>query len=596
MAVKNRAEIGKEYKWDFTHIYPTLEAWEADFDKFSKSYADIEKFKGKLSNKSDALACLQQMDSLFRAIDGIYNYPTRQYHVNQKDSVWQERNQKAGMLYSQLSSSLSFIDPELTALPQSQLEEYLNDSSFSDFSEYLKALIREKAHVLSPEMEKLLADSMDMIGSFENIFEMLDVADMQFPTVKDDDGNDFTLSHGGYGFMLNSKNREVRKNAFDAHYKVYREYNNTFSSIYSGSVKSDWFVAKARNYSSCIEMALAKENLPVAVYDNLISAVSENLSNVHEYVKLRKNLLGGELHMYDMYNPIIEGTEVKLDFLTSYQLVKDGLAPLGEDYAKLLDKAIEENWLDVYETEGKHSGAYSSGSLSGGHPYVLLNYQETLDSIFTTAHEMGHAMHSYKSNATQVPMKAHYKIFLAEIASTVNEVLLLKHMLANETNVDKRKTLLAHYLDSFRTTLFRQTMFAEFESITHKMVESDVPLTAETLNKEYLALNQKYYGPHVTHDDDIQYEWSRIPHFYSSFYVYKYATGFTIAVAIAAKIIAEGESMVNKYMKFLSAGGSDSPLNILKLVDIDMTTNEPFKYAMAEFKNTLDQLKELCHE
>ena len=414
---------------------------------------------------------------------------------------------------------------------------------------------------------------------------------MQLGSVKVD-GKKVKLTHGTYAQLLQSPDQNVRKAAFTTYYKGYENLLNTLTAVYAGSVKSDVFSATARGYKSCLEAAMFNENVPECVYTNLIESVDENCKYVHDYVAYRKTALGVErLNMYDMYVPIVEGADMSLPFEEAFDLVKKGLSVMGDEYAGLLQKAHDERWMDVYETENKRSGAYSWGSYSTK-PFVLLNYSATIHDIFTIAHELGHSMHSYYSNHTQPYSKAGYAIFVAEVASTVNEVLLLKYLLSTTTDKKMKKYLLSYYLDMFRTTLFRQTMFAEFEKISHDMEQKGKPLTPKSLSDAYMKLNKKYYGPAVTHNKQIATEWARIPHFYNAFYVYKYATGITSAVNIANSILKDN-SFVAQYKKFLSAGGSDSPYEILKIAGVDLATRAPFDFAMNEFKDTLEQLKAL---
>jgi oligoendopeptidase F len=439
--------------------------------------------------------------------------------------------------------------------------------------------------------EKLLAMAASALSAPDDIYGKIDNIDLPLPKIKDENGNAIRLTHGAYSVFMQSKNALMRKHAFDAMYKTYLKMMNTITATYAGSVKADNFYAKARGYKSALEKALFEDNVPEGVYENLLSAVSENLATVHDYVALRKKALGQDkLHMYDMYVSIVPNAERQMEFDEAFELVVEGLKPLGEEYHDLLIRAKEERWMDVYETENKRTGAYSWGSY-GTHPYVLLNHSNTMHDTFTIAHELGHSMHSYYSDGAQPYSTAQYSIFVAEVASTVNEVLLLKHMIANAKSKEEKKYLLTYYLDMFRTTLFRQTMFAEFEKISHSMAAKGMPLTPKSLSDKYYKLNKKYYGSAVTHDNLIRYEWARIPHFYTAFYVYKYATGITSAVNIASDILREGAPAVERYKKFLQSGGSNSPYELLKIANVDLMTKAPFEKAMGEFKETLEELK-----
>ncbi|MBQ9710483.1 MAG: oligoendopeptidase F, partial [Clostridia bacterium] len=443
------------------------------------------------------------------------------------------------------------------------------------------------------ECEQLLALGGRVYGGFKEIFGMLDNADMTFGEIEVD-GEKVKLSHGMYSVLLANKDQKVREAAFKTYYKSYISHINTLAQIYIGNVNKDIFISKARKHEGCLAAALSNEDVDVAVYNNLLEAVEKGLPIMHDYVRARKQTLGvDELHMYDLHVPIVEGAELKLDFEKAYDLVKEGLAPLGKDYVALLERAKAERWIDVEETVGKRSGAYSIGVYGLNHPFVLLNYQQTTHDVFTIAHELGHAMHTYHSNKAQPQAKADYKIFVAEVASTVNEVLLLKHILKTCTDVKLKKYLLSYYMDMIRTTLFRQTMFAEFEYIAHSQAESGNPLTKDNMNATYMELNKKYYGDGVIHDDEIAYEWARIPHFYRAFYVYKYATGIISAISIAERIYSEGEPAVKDYFKFLSSGGSNSPVELLKLAGVDLTKKTAFEAAMKSFKSTLEEFNKL---
>ena len=500
---------------------------------------------------------------------------------------------RAMSLFVRFSSETAFVEPELTALDESVLCSFLQDERLRDYDYYLRQLIRNKKHVLSAEEEKILALGGEVYSQFQNIFSMIDNADLHFGEIEDESGNRVALTHGMYSVFLHGRNRELRRRAFEQYYQSYIGLTNTIAATYFGNVKKDVFLMRARGYHSCLQRALEGEDVPVCVYENLIASVHENLPDMHRYIALRKRVLGyDEQHMYDIYAPLVEDAELKLSYEDACDLVVEGLAPLGEDYGSLLRRGFAEGWVDVCETPGKRSGAYSTG-IFGLHPYVLLNYQQTTSDIFTIAHEMGHALHTYYSNANQPYAKADYRIFVAEVASTVNEVLLLRHILSKTKDEKMRAYLLNYFLDMVRATLHRQTMFAEFEAIAHGMVEKGTPLTSENLSEEYLRLNRLYYGDAIVHDEQIAYEWSRIPHFYTSFYVYKYSTGIVSAISIADRILTEGGAAVADYKKFLSSGGSDGPVELLKIAGVDLTTRAPFEAAMHAFAETLDQLEKL---
>lgn len=584
-----RSEIEAKYKWHLEKMFASDDKWEADFEDLKGKIGGFAKYKGKLADKKQLLDCLKYEDKTTLQADRLYVY-ARMRKDEESAEKYVAMTARIEGLMSELMAAMSFIDPEISAIPSQTLLEYAADPEFKDFDRYLKETVRTKKHILSEKEEKILALSGKVMGGFQEIFMTYDNVDIDFPTIKVE-GKDVKLTHGQYSFLLQSKNPEVRKTAYEEYYKTYIKSMNTLAAMYSNSVKADNFYAAVRGYDSCLSSELYKDDIPVAVYENLIKSVDENCKVVHEYVALRKKALGVKtLHMYDLYVPIVDDAEISVPYEKAFEMVLEGLKPLGEDYRQLLLKAKNEGWIDVFENEGKRSGAYSWGCY-GHDPYVLLNYSYTTHDIFTIAHELGHSMHTYMSNKNQPFSKAQYRIFVAEVASTVNEVLLLKSMLKTEKDPQIKKFLLSYYLDMMRTTLFRQAMFAEFEQLAHKMEQEGTPLTVKTLSDTYLDLNRKYYGPSVEHDDFIKYEWSRIPHFYNSFYVYKYATGITSAINIVKNILTTGNT--ENYFKFLSAGGSDSPYNILKIAGVDLATATPYNVAMKEFADTLDELKKL---
>ena len=487
---------------------------------------------------------------------------------------------------------MAFVDPELTALSDEQLNSFIQDKDFSDYDYRLSRIAKAKAHVLSEAEEKLLALAADVMSGYHSTFSMLDNANLNLPK-NTLNGQEVQMSHGLYGLVLHSENRADRESWFKKYYEAYIKLIDAITQTYSGNVKKDIFYKTARKYESCLKMALEGEDVSEQVYNNLIEAVGAALPNVHRYISLRKKILGYETqHMYDIYAPLVENAEIKLGFEEAYELVVEGLAPLGKEYQELLRTGKRDRWIDVHENDGKRSGAYSMG-IYGIHPYVLLNYQETTNDIFTVAHEMGHAIHTYQSSDEQPYAKSQYTIFLAEIASTVNEVLLMKHLYAKTEDKNVKKFLLNYYMDMMRATLFRQTQFAEFEQIAHAKAENGEPLTKENLCDIYYGLNKKYYGDGIEHDAEIAYEWARIPHFYRSFYVYKYATGIISAISIVKRILAEGEPAVKDYFEFLRGGNSTDPVSILKKAGVDLTTKAPFETAMQEFENTLEEFEKL---
>lgn len=593
MAYTNRKDIPEKYKWNLGDIFATPADWEKTFEKLSAEYPTLASYKGKLADRSNLLEFLKRSDSFDVELGKLYCYAYMSYNEDSQDGEKQARYSRVYGLLTQYSAALSFVSPEISAIPDEQLESFINDPAFSDYDVSLKNILAGKAHILSPEEEKILANVGAFSGQFQEVFNRLDSGDIKFDeiTVR---GEKVKLGHGAYSTLLQDKDQSVRKLAFETYYKAYINVINTLAGLYEGSVKADVFRAKTRKFQSTMESALFYEQVDKKVYDNLIKCMHESFQPLHHYIALRKKLMGLEtLNMYDLYVAIFEDADISCEYEEACELVKKGLAPLGEDYLKVVQQAFDNRWIDVYETPTKRSGAYSMG-VAGVHPYMLLNYQKTTHDIFTIAHEMGHSMHTYYSEKAQPAAKADYKIFVAEVASTCNEVLLLKYLLSTVTDVKIKKYLLQYYLDMLRTTMYRQAMFAEFEQITHELVEKGQPLTAEVMCNEYLKLNKMYYGEAVHHNDEIKYEWARIPHFYRAFYVYKYSTGIISAVCIAEKILKEGESAVKNYKKFLSLGGSMDPVSELKVAGVDLTSEEPFKIVAKSFEDTLAQLEELC--
>ena len=592
-----RKEVAEKLQWKTEDIFSSNEAWENEFACVEKEYIgyDFSRFEGKLSDKQTLLDCLSFTDTMARRLEKLYVYAHLRHDQDVRDSVSTSALARVGALFSKIFAEVSFIEPQLTALPEDTLNAFIVDPDFAPYDYRLKKVLKGKAHVLSTAEEKLLALGSDVMGGFQDVFMMLDNANLNLPKASYK-GEQIQMSHGMYGFILHNGTAEERKEWFEKYYEAYIRLIDTITQTYYNNVKKDVFYKTVRKYESCMEMAMDGEDVDKGVYENLIEATHNALPIMHEYISLRKEVLNlPQQHMYDVYVPLVKNVEMSLPFDEAYEMVVKGLAPLGKDYQALLRKAKDERWIDVCETEGKRSGAYSSGCYDAPHPYVLLNYQQTLGDAFTVAHELGHALHTYKSNETQPYSKADYTIFLAEIASTVNEVLLLKYLYKESKDNETKKYLLNHYMDTIRATLFRQTQFAEFEQIAHAKAEAGEALTKETLCQIYYDLNKRYYGDGILHDTQIQYEWARIPHFYNSFYVYKYATGIISAITIVKRILTEGEIAVKEYFAFLSSGGSDDPVSILKKAGVDLTTKEPFEQAMQEFKLTLDEFKSLLN-
>ena len=589
---KERKDVPQNRKWNTDDIFASQQEWE-DVYASLEGKLDFSAYKGKLNNAETILACMEGINAVVRDLSRLSVYAFMRRDEDTRLSEFAALQSRVQMLSMKFSAGVSFVTPELTALPVEKLEELAADPRLKDYDYTIRGIIKGKPHVLSEEMETLLSQESRIFGGFQNIFSMINNADLPYPTIRVN-GEKVRLTHGTYGLMLHSPDRRVRRAAFKAFNKVYMDLINTITATFVGNIDKDVFLSRTRKYGSCLEMALAGEDVDVQVYKNLLDSVNANLPLLHRYFKDRKKILGVKtLHMYDIYTSLVEDAEIRVDYEEAFRIVKEGLAPLGEQYGKLLQEAHDNGWIDVEETEGKRSGAYSISVFGLKHPYVLLNYQKTTGDVFTVAHELGHAMHSYFSERNQPQEKASYKIFVAEVASTVNEVLLLKHLLKNTDDVKLKKYLLSYYMDTLKGTLFRQTQFAEFEYLAHDMAEKGQPLTKDSLCSAYLDLNKKYYGASVESDPEIAYEWARIPHLYRQFYVYKYATGIVSAVSIAERILNEGQPAVDDYFRFLSSGGSDSPVELLKLAGVDLTKPDAFEACMASFKAALEEFEQL---
>ena len=589
-----RTEISQEYKWKIEDLYATNEAWEEDFIKLQKGIEELGKFEGTLGEAAENLqALMEKSNELNQLAEKVYVYANQRLHENMGDTLYQGLSGRAQMILVQMSEAASYIEPEILAIPEEKLEELMKDEGLRKYETYFRRLLRRKEHILSKEMEELLAGVDEVAEGPKDTFMMFNNADIKFPVIKGEDGEPIEITHGKYVKLLESQNREVRKAAFEGLYESYGKFKNTLAATYRANVKQAGFFAKARKYESSLKAALAGSHIPVEVYDSLIESVHAHLPALHEYVKVRKEKLGvEELHMYDLYVPMVGEADKKIPYEEAKEIVLNGLAPLGEDYLELLKKGFNEGWIDVYENEGKRSGAYSWGAY-GTHPYVLLNYQDNLNNVFTLAHEMGHALHSYHSDETQDYIYAGYKIFVAEVASTCNEALLIRYLLDHSKDDKEKAYLLNYFLEQFRSTLFRQTTFAEFEKLAHAKSEAGETLTAEVLCDMYYDLNKKYFGNEIVVDKEIALEWSRIPHFYTPFYVYQYSTGFSAAIAISSKILKGEPGIVEKYKKFLSSGSSLDCIDLLKICDVDMTTKEPVEEALKVFENTLEEFSEI---
>ncbi|MDR0855047.1 MAG: oligoendopeptidase F [Christensenellaceae bacterium] len=581
-----RSEVAEQYKWDLSSYYKN----EAEFERdFAKAQGFVEKFN-KLPhalNKENALDALKLESEAGLLIGRLYVYSHLVKDENTSKTESLTRMQRMQMLYVQILQASSFIEPVLAKLSDAELTEILNDPRYENFSRQIYGLIRSKKHILSEEQEGIMSAISAFTHDFQEVFTMLDNADMKFGKIKID-GVTTDLTHGKYSLILQNPDRKLRAKAFKQYYKSFHSHINTIAATYVGNVKKNCTIAKIRGYKSALESALFNEEITDTVYKNNIESVASGFEAMHKYVAYRAKKLGLErAEFYDMYIPLIKDADIQLEYEDAVSLVKEALKPLGNEYLTALSSLFTERHVDVFETENKRSGAYQSGTY-GCPPVVLLNYEKTTHDVFTIAHEAGHAMHTHFSNAAQCYEKSEYVIFIAEIASTVNEVLLLKHLLKTATG-ETREYLLSYYIDMFRTTIFRQTMFSEFEAFAHGSYEKGKALTAESFSKFYLSLNKKYYGKSAVHGKDIAAEWARIPHFYNAFYVYKYSTGLTSAVNIANKILAD-PAYVEKYLKFLSLGGSLPTLDILRTADVDLETKDPFEFAMREFSAAMDEL------
>lgn len=593
-----RHEIEEQYKWKTEDMFINGEAWEADFLEVKNQIPELEQYRGRLLESADVLlSFLTLRDGVFRKVSLLFSYAARKKDEDTRVSENQSLYNRSLSLMTQIQSASSFFGPEILAASEETLNGLLqSNSALGLYRKEIEDITRLREHYLSADMERVVAMTREISSSPQQIFNMIDNADMTYPSVRDEEGNEVQLTKSRFFKLLQSKNREVRKEAFEKFYQPYESQKNTLAATLAAGVKADLFHTRVRKFDSTLEAALSVDNIPVSVYHNLIQAITDNMDSMHKYVRLRKKALGvDELHMYDIYVSIINDVEMEIPFAEAKETVIEAMAPLGKEYQEILRKGLESRWVDVYENAGKTSGAYSAG-VYGVHPFVLMNYNNTLDHMFTLAHEMGHALHSYLSNQTQPFVYHRYKIFLAEVASTLNEALLMDYLLKKTTDKGLRLVILNHFLEQFRGTMYRQTMFAEFEMLAHGMVGEGKTLTHENMTDMYLKLNQKYYGPDMVSDPQIGYEWGRIPHFYTSFYVYQYATGFAAATSLARQILQEGQPAVERYLDFLKAGNSDYPINILKKAGVDMATPEPVAQALQTFRELVDEMERLMAE
>lgn len=594
--VPSREEIDDQFKWKLSDLYSTEEHWQADFDKLKQSPSAISQYKGHLGESAEILArCLKARDEMGITAGKLYAFARMHRDENSANAKYQALTGKVEALLAETGAATAFIEPEILALPDDQLAEYRQHQGLQEYRFYFENLARQKKHVLSPAEEEILSLASEATQAPENIFTMLARADMKFPQTPDEQGKLVQLSEGRYRSFIMSPNREVRKQSFTHLFQTYNQYRNTFAATISGNVKQNMFYAKVRKYDSALASALESGNVPMAVYDNLIATVSNNLSPLHRYVALKKKVLGlSDIHMYDLYAPLVGDVKFDIPYSEALQLVQEGLTPLGNDYQKNLKHGLVSGWVDVYENKGKQSGAYSWGTY-GSHPFVLLNYNNRYDDVSTLAHEMGHALHSHYSHSNQPYATSSYTIFTAEVASTTNEVLLMNYMLKKTTDKRQRLYLINQQLEAIRATVYRQTLFAEFEKSLYAKAESGETITADMLDTLWHELNVKYYGPDIIVDKEINVEWARIPHFYNSFYVYQYVTGFSAATALADQILKEGTPAQERYLNFLKSGGSDYSIEILKRAGVDMSSPQPIEVTLHKFSELLDELEKMLN-
>ncbi|WP_088103498.1 oligoendopeptidase F [Halalkalibacter urbisdiaboli] len=596
--VPKRQDIPVEKTWDLEAIFATNADWEKEFQMIRELIPELEPFKGKLAESADTLYnALEKQNEITERLGRLYTYAHMRYDQDTTHSYYQGINDRAASLASQVGQAASFIVPELLAIEEKTINRYLEEhEGLKLYKQMFAELNEERAHVLSEAEEAILAQASEVMSTPSNTFGMLNNADLKFPTIKDENGEEVEVTHGRFIRFLESDDRRVREDAFKAVYSTYDKYKNTFASTLSGQVKRDLFYAKVRKYDSARQAALSKNHIPEVVYDQLVKTVNDNLHLLQRYIKLRKKVLGvDELHFYDLYTPLVKDVKMEIPYEKAQELVIKGVEPLGKEYVDTLKSGFEKRWVDVEENVGKRSGAYSSGAY-GTMPYILMNWQDNVNNLFTLAHEFGHSLHSYYTRKHQPYLYGDYTIFVAEVASTLNESLLNDYMVKQTEDPKEKLYLLNHFLEGFRGTVFRQTMFAEFEQAIHEKAADGEALTPELLTEIYYGLNKKYFGEELVIDEEIGLEWARIPHFYYNFYVYQYATGYSAAAALSKKILEEGEPAVQRYLDFLKAGSSDYPIEVLKHAGVDMTSSEPIEQAMSLFEQTLVEMEELLNE
>ncbi|WP_079480624.1 oligoendopeptidase F [Halobacillus salinus] len=590
-----RDEVPVEKTWDLEAIFKTDEEWYKELEEAKNMLPKIEAYQGKVGESAEELYNLFVLqDEISHKLGTLFTYAHMRKDQDTTNSYYQEMNAKAESALTKISSSMSFIVPEILALPEGKVDEFLKEyEPLKHYQHTLDEITRQRAHVLSEKEEKLLAGFSEVGANPSQTFGALNNADLTFPTIKNEEGEEVDLTHGRYVGFLKSDDRNVRKSAFDAMYDTFGSFKNTFASTLGGHVKKNNYNAEVRKYDSARQAKLNNNNIPETVYDNLLEAVNERLPLLHRYVELRKEVLGlDEVHMYDLYTPLVKDAEMEVSYEEAKELVLEGLEPLGEEYVGIVNQGFENRWIDVEENKGKRSGAYSSGHY-GTNPYILMNWQDNVNNLFTLAHELGHSLHSYYTHENQPYRYGNYSIFVAEVASTCNEALLNDYMLKNTNSEKEKMYLLNNFLEGFRGTVFRQTMFAEFEHQIHVKAQEGEALTAEKLTEIYYDLNKKYFGENIVVDEKIGLEWARIPHFYMGYYVYQYATGYAAATTLADQILTEGEEAVDRYKSFLKAGSSDYPIEVLKQAGVDMNSKQPILAALDVFEEKLNELEDL---
>lgn len=592
-----RIEQKIEDTWCLEDMFESDDFWEEEFGRLQRMIFQYEDFEGTLGESANRLLeYLKFNDETNLLMERLYVYANMRYHQDMANSMYQEFAARVQKLMVEMSGASAFAEPEILEITTEKINVFFNENpELETYKRYISEILRGKNHTLDKKTETILAKSRQMANAAENIFSMYNGADIKFPSITTEEGEEIEITHGNFVPLLESTDREVRKAAFEGVYETYGKMRNTLAATFAANLDQANFYAQVRNFSSAREMYLYGSNIPESVYDNLIETVHKNMDKMHKYVSLRKKILDvSELHMYDLYTPIAKAPDTKYSFEAAKDIVLEGLAPMGEEYIKVLEEGFDNRWIDVYENEGKRSGAYSWGAY-GTHPYVLMNYHGTLDHVFTLAHEMGHAIHSYYSDANQPYVNAGYKIFVAEVASTCNESLLIQHLLKITEDEEEKTYLINHFLEQFKGTLYRQTMFAEFEKIAHSMVQNGEGVTADRLCGIYYNLNKEYFGDDIVIDKEIELEWARIPHFYNPFYVYQYATGLSAAIALSKRILEEGKPAVEDYMKFLTGGSSQDPIELLKIAGVDMTSSEPIETALELFGNLLEELQKITN-